>query len=37
MFYGREKELAKLEKEYLKSNSFCSIMVQEELKKIINK
>ena len=25
MFYGREKELAKLEKEYLKSNSFCSI------------
>lgn len=25
MFYGRKKELAKLEKEYLKDNSFCSI------------
>lgn len=25
MFYGRKKELAKLEKEYLKENSFCSI------------
>lgn len=25
MFYGREKELAKLEKEYLKKNSFCII------------
>ncbi len=25
MFYGREKELAKLEKEYLKKNSFCTI------------
>lgn len=25
MFYGRIKELAKLEKEYLKKNSFCSI------------
>ena len=25
MFYGRKKELEKLEKEYLKNNSFCSI------------
>lgn len=25
MFYGRTKELAKLEKEYLKKNSFCTI------------
>lgn len=25
MFYGRIKELAKLEKEYLKNNSFCTI------------
>ncbi len=25
MFYGRNKELAKLEKEYLKENSFCTI------------
>ncbi len=25
MFYGREKELAKLEKEYIKKNSFCTI------------
>ena len=25
MFYGRIKELAKLEKEYLKKNSFCTI------------
>lgn len=35
VFYGRKKELAKLEKEYRKENSFCSIYGIKKLKKLL--